>query len=184
MKIVRNRPTPDAAATDSTRRTGKDGAVRQGAGVTPSGTTDRVELSGDAALRLVALKAANEAPAIRTELVDRMRHKLNAGKVGNDSVTLADAMIDDLDGLLQSEVSLELALKTMKVPASLAPEDRAAIRGQVEATRQALLRCLRLGNALLDVVRRTLEAQGRTTGYGRPDATAAAYGPRSLNTTG
>ena len=109
--------------------------MRQGAGGLPSGTTDRVELSGDAALRLVALKAANEVAADPDQLVDRMRHKLNAGKVGNDSVTLADAIIDDLDGLL-SERASRLALKTLKLPEPLAPEDRAAIRGQVEATRQ------------------------------------------------
>ena len=90
----------------------------------------------------------------------------------------------DLDALLQSEASLELALKRMKTPGSLANEDRVAIRAQVDITRQTLVRCRRLGDVLLDVVRLTLEAQGRTTGYGRPDATAAAYGPRSVNTTG
>ena len=96
MKIDGNRPAHDTPAADATRRTGKDGAVRQGPGATPSGASDRVELSGDAALRAAALKAANGAPAIRTELVDCMRDKLNAGKVGTDSLKLADAIIDDL----------------------------------------------------------------------------------------
>ena len=44
----------------------------------------------------IAFKAASDAPGIRTELVDRMRDKLNAGKVGNDAGALADAIIDDL----------------------------------------------------------------------------------------
>ena len=96
MKIDGNRPAHDASATDGTRRTGKDGGVQQGSGVAPSTTAgDRVELSGDAALRAEALKAANAAPEIRTELVDRLREKLNAGQIGNDAGALADAILDD-----------------------------------------------------------------------------------------
>jgi len=96
MKIDGNRPAHDASATDGTRRTGKDAGVQQGSGVAPSAAAgDRVELSGDAALRAAALKAANAAPAIRTELVDRMREKLKTGQVGNDAGALADAIIDD-----------------------------------------------------------------------------------------
>jgi flagellar biosynthesis anti-sigma factor FlgM len=96
MKIDGNRPAHDTSATDGTRRAGKDAGVQQGSGVAPSAAAgDRVELSGDAALRAAALKAANAAPAIRTELVDRMREKLNAGNVGNDAGALADAILDD-----------------------------------------------------------------------------------------
>jgi flagellar biosynthesis anti-sigma factor FlgM len=97
MKIDGNRPTNDTQSADSARRTGKDAALRQGGGVGPASTSsDRVELSGDAALRAAAFKAAGDAPAIRTELVDRMREKLNAGQVGKDAGALADAIIDDL----------------------------------------------------------------------------------------
>ena len=96
MKIDGNRPAQDASATDGVRRTGKDAGVQQGSGVAPSAAAgDRVELSGDAALRAAALKAANAAPAIRTELVDRMREKLKTGQIGNDAGALADAIIDD-----------------------------------------------------------------------------------------
>ena len=95
MKIDGNRPTHDTAAAEATRRSAKDG-VQQGGGVAPSAAAgDRVELSGDASLRAAALKAANDAPGIRTELVDKMREKLNAGKIGNDANALADAIIDD-----------------------------------------------------------------------------------------
>jgi flagellar biosynthesis anti-sigma factor FlgM len=93
MEIAPHRmhPPPTASA-----RTGKDAGVQQGSGVAPSAAAgDRVELSGDAALRAAALKAANAAPAIRTELVDRMREKLKTGQVGNDAGALADAIIDD-----------------------------------------------------------------------------------------
>ena len=96
MKIDGNRGTPDTQATDSARRTGKDGSVRRAGESGPAVTGDRVELSEDAALLSRALKAATEAPDIRTELVDRMREQLAAGKVGNDSGKLADAMLDDL----------------------------------------------------------------------------------------
>jgi hypothetical protein len=73
MKIDGNRPAHDASATDGTRRTGKDAGVHQGSGVAPSAAAgDRVELSGDAALRAAALAAANAAPEIRTELVERL----------------------------------------------------------------------------------------------------------------
>ena len=96
MKIDGNRPSHDAQATDGTRRSGKDGGVRQGHGIGPATSSgDRVELSGDAALRASALKAALDAPAIRTELVEQMKQKLNAGKIGQDAGALADAMLDD-----------------------------------------------------------------------------------------
>lgn len=96
MKIDGNRPAHDTSATDGTRRTGKDAGVPQGSGVAPAAAAgDRVELSGDAALRAAALKAANAVPAIRTELVERLREKLTAGQIGNDAGALADAIIDD-----------------------------------------------------------------------------------------
>ena len=95
MKIDGNRPAHDTQATDGTRRSSKDAGVQPGGVAPASGTGDRVELSNDAALRTAALKAATETPAIRTELVDRMRQKLNAGQVGQDAGALADAIIDD-----------------------------------------------------------------------------------------
>lgn len=96
MKIDGNRPSHDTQAADGARRSGKDAGVRQGQGIGPATSSgDRVELSGDAALRANALKAALEAPAIRTELVEKMREKLNAGRIGQDAGALADAILDD-----------------------------------------------------------------------------------------
>jgi flagellar biosynthesis anti-sigma factor FlgM len=96
MKIDSYRPATDTQASDGTGRTGKDVAVRPGAGVVTAPSSDRVELSDEATLRVKAFKAASDSPNIRTELVDRMREKLNAGKVGHDAGALADAMIADL----------------------------------------------------------------------------------------
>jgi flagellar biosynthesis anti-sigma factor FlgM len=59
-------------------------------------STDRVEVSSDAKLMGAALKAATDAPAVRTELVEAMKQKLAAGEIGKDSGRLADRMIDDL----------------------------------------------------------------------------------------
>jgi flagellar biosynthesis anti-sigma factor FlgM len=63
----------------------------------PSGEThDRVEVSSDAQLLASALKAVDQAPAIRTDLVERLRQKFEAGELGQDSGKLADRLIDDL----------------------------------------------------------------------------------------
>jgi flagellar biosynthesis anti-sigma factor FlgM len=61
-----------------------------------TGVTDQVTLSADAQLLADALKAADSAPHIRVDVVERMRAKLAAGDVGADPVRLADRMIDEL----------------------------------------------------------------------------------------
>jgi hypothetical protein len=98
--------------------------------------------------------------------------------------TAAALTAADLDGLLRSEGDLELALKALAAPPALPPEDRQALRQELDAARTALLRCRRLGGALLDVVRLSLDAQGRTPAYGRPGAPAAMYSPRRVSATG
>jgi flagellar biosynthesis anti-sigma factor FlgM len=101
MKIDGNRPAHDTQATegpratDGARRLAKELGIQQGSSVAPGKTGDRVELSGDASMLAAAVRAANDAPPIRTELVERMRAKLNAGELGADSGKLADAIIDD-----------------------------------------------------------------------------------------
>lgn len=96
MKIDGNRPAHDTQAADGPQRAAKDTAVRQPGVVAATGGSDRVELSGDAALRALALKAALDAPSIRADLVHQMREKVDRGDVGRDSGRLADAIIDDL----------------------------------------------------------------------------------------
>ena len=91
----------------------------------------------------------------------------------------------DLDGLLAAENDLELGLRRLTLAPRTRPEtDRAALRLEIRAARQALDRCRALGGALLDVVRISLDAQGRGPGYGRHENPAAGYGARAINTTG
>jgi flagellar basal-body rod protein FlgF len=53
-------------------------------------------MSADAALANDAVKAANESPDIRAELVERMRALLAAGELGSDAGALADSLIDSM----------------------------------------------------------------------------------------
>jgi flagellar biosynthesis anti-sigma factor FlgM len=99
MKIDLNRQTQDTQAADAAKKTALDQAVKRTATdkvATTSG--DRVEVSADAQLLSTALDAAQKAPEVRTELVEKMKQKLNNGEIGNDSGRLADRMIDDLLG--------------------------------------------------------------------------------------
>ncbi len=79
-----------AAQTDRTQ-SGRD--ARHGG---PQSTGDRVEVSADARLLSSALAAAEKAPEIRQDVVERARQKLEAGEIGNDPARLADRIIDSL----------------------------------------------------------------------------------------
>lgn len=57
---------------------------------------DRVEVSADARLLSSAVAAAEDAPEIRQDVVERARQKLAAGEIGNDPARLADRIIDSL----------------------------------------------------------------------------------------
>jgi flagellar biosynthesis anti-sigma factor FlgM len=62
----------------------------------PSATGDTVEVSPDAKLLSEAVKVAQTTPAIRADVVERMKQKLAAGEIGNDAGRLADRMLDDI----------------------------------------------------------------------------------------
>lgn len=96
MKIDANRLTSGAEAAEASKKTtGEKRTQRTGVG--PAGDNrDRVEVSPDAKLMTAALDAVKKTPAIRTELVERLREKLNSGELGKDSAKLADRLIDDL----------------------------------------------------------------------------------------
>lgn len=97
VKIEANRPAQDGEATEALKRTvGEPRVQRSGVDRLSGENRDRVEVSPDAQLMTTALSATQKTPAIRTELVERLRQKLNAGEVGRDSGTLADRLIDDL----------------------------------------------------------------------------------------
>jgi flagellar biosynthesis anti-sigma factor FlgM len=58
--------------------------------------SDALKLSPEAQLLKTLSEQASGSPAIRQDVVDRMKALLDAGKVGNDADALADAIIDDL----------------------------------------------------------------------------------------
>lgn len=60
--------------------------------------SDALKLSPEAQFLKTLSDQSVGAPAIRQDVVDRMKALLDAGKVGNDAGALADAIIDDLTG--------------------------------------------------------------------------------------
>lgn len=95
MKIESNNPGPENLAARKLERAQAEAtqdAVAQG-GKQPG---DRVELSSDAALAQAAVKAIDETPDVRADLVERMKKALAAGEVGKDAQALADKMIDSM----------------------------------------------------------------------------------------
>lgn len=96
MKIEGDRTfgvTDTQQSTQADRVQGGRDQNRQAVGA-PGG--DRVEVSADARLLSAAVKAAEEAPEIRQDVVERARLKLAAGEIGNDPARLADRIIDSL----------------------------------------------------------------------------------------
>ena len=77
----------------------------------------------------------------------------------------------DLAALLAGESEIEVALAELPAIYELSPEERRAVRVEVERAHAALLRCRRLGAALGNFVRISLEAQGLNE-----------YGPRKITT--
>jgi flagellar biosynthesis anti-sigma factor FlgM len=95
MKIDGNRLTSDVDAArkaDAARTAEKKAETDRAA----AAKTDRVEVSKDAQLMTSAVKAAQDAPAVRHDVVERMRKALEAGEIGQDSGRLADRLIDSM----------------------------------------------------------------------------------------
>jgi len=97
MKIEGNSPNSEAALQKleqaKTARSGKPvtGAADQAA-------KDRVDVSADGQLVHNALKAADGAPAIRHEKVAAAKKALAEGRIGTDTLKLADKLIDHMLG--------------------------------------------------------------------------------------
>ena len=96
MKIEGNRQAPAMSDAEATRRLDEARKAERTAVERQTGKSDRVEVSKDAQLVTTAIKAAQDAPAIRQDAVDRAREALQKGEVGNDSQKLADKLIDTL----------------------------------------------------------------------------------------
>jgi flagellar biosynthesis anti-sigma factor FlgM len=96
VKIDGHRSTADINGTDNARKVNADRGTQRTTDRAAVDKQDKVEVSADAKLLTAALKASNDAPAIRADVVDRMRQKLAAGELGKDSGRLADRLIDGL----------------------------------------------------------------------------------------
>ena len=94
MKIDSNRPNLDQAALQRLERAAAEASKQAASGKT--GTSDTVQVSADAALANDAVKAVNDSPDVRADLVERMRALLAAGELGNDAGALADSLIDSM----------------------------------------------------------------------------------------
>jgi flagellar biosynthesis anti-sigma factor FlgM len=60
----------------------------------PAGTTDRIDVSPEAAFVNRAVQAVHDAPVNREDKVAQAKKALADGTLGSDAGTLADALID------------------------------------------------------------------------------------------
>lgn len=96
---IDGRTQPNDAEAAKRLESAKTAERASGPGAARSGNaTDRVEVSSDAQLVASAIRAAEEAPEVRPEAVERGRRALNDGTLGQDSGRLADRIIDALLG--------------------------------------------------------------------------------------
>jgi flagellar biosynthesis anti-sigma factor FlgM len=96
MRIDGQTPPADAEATRRLQSaTPAEGASASG---TPrvGAAGDRVEVSADAQFVAAAIRAAESAPDVRPEAVERARQALEAGTLGRDTDRLADKIINSL----------------------------------------------------------------------------------------
>jgi hypothetical protein len=86
-----------------------------------------------------------------------------------------------LDALLAAGEELEIALAGVPRTRTSSAAEKAQMRAEIDAARDALLRCRRLGVSLGDFVRATFDAQGAATEYDPSRQAAAALTGRKLN---
>jgi flagellar biosynthesis anti-sigma factor FlgM len=96
MKIEGRSPNAEALANQRLEQLRSDRSST--ADRTGSRSGDRVDLSSEAQLVSSVFRAAQDASAIRQDVVERAQRKLASGELGADSMRLADRMIDHLLG--------------------------------------------------------------------------------------
>jgi flagellar biosynthesis anti-sigma factor FlgM len=96
MKIENDKPNPLTGQADPLGPAAPTGSPASNAASAPPATTDQLTLSAEAQLLKSAADAASGDPAVRTELVEKMRALLADGKIGTDADQLADSLIDDV----------------------------------------------------------------------------------------
>ena len=96
--------------------------------------------------------------------------------------TVSALAVPKLEALLNVESALSSALAALPTIRSLDPSDRPAAREDLLAAQAALVKCRRLGAALEDFVRVSLDARGQSIGYESAAGTAATLSGRGLQT--
>lgn len=94
MKINHNDTNGLAGATDGLGRVATPRGSEAAKSSTPSASGDQLSISPEA--RLLQIAQDGQPPAIRQDAVARARKALEAGQVGSDASSLANAIIDDL----------------------------------------------------------------------------------------
>jgi flagellar biosynthesis anti-sigma factor FlgM len=97
MKIENDKPNPLTGQTESLAPPAP-APPSTTAGKTAAGQSkaDQLTLSPEAQLLKAAADAATGDPAVRAELVEKMRALLVDGKIGTDADQLAESLIDDV----------------------------------------------------------------------------------------
>jgi flagellar biosynthesis anti-sigma factor FlgM len=96
MKIENDKPNPLAGQTDALTPTPSAGSAPAGKTAPAQSRADQLTLSPEAQLLKAAADAAAGDPAVRTELVEKMRALLAEGKIGTDADALAESLLDDV----------------------------------------------------------------------------------------
>src|SRR5215831_4029622 len=97
MKIENDKPNPLTGQTDALAPTAPAGAApASNKTAAPANTSDQLTLSAEAQLLKAAADAAAGDPAVRSELVEKMRALLAEGNIGTDADSLADSLNDDV----------------------------------------------------------------------------------------
>ena len=98
MKVEGDRPNPEISASRSQKAEKTAAETARQAPVSKPDKGDSVAVSSDAALASSAVKAANESPDIRPDVVERMKQLRDSGELGRDVGKLADSLIDAMLG--------------------------------------------------------------------------------------
>jgi flagellar biosynthesis anti-sigma factor FlgM len=96
MKIEAGRPNTEGVGTQRVDQQNVDRAAKGGRQADTG--ADSLRLSSDAQLATEAAREVAAAPDIRQDKVDAARKALEAGRIGNDPLRLADTIIDSLLG--------------------------------------------------------------------------------------
>lgn len=94
MRVEGSRPNSETASAQRLEPVRPARTARTDHSVEPP--QDHLNLSPSAQFVLTATKAVEEIPAIREEIVERVRQKLASGEVGQDTHRLAERMIEHL----------------------------------------------------------------------------------------